>query len=212
MRAYLERRSSRPLRVSRLNLAPMTKPERHALYFLAAVGLLGAGVRVLSAGGGGEEGAATGAALAAQLAAVDSAIGADQAAGGRRGGGTKKRRGKPAVGHENAGFASPARPGTAESAGPLDLDRADAEAMEALPGIGPALAARIVASRDSLGAFGSVEGLTRVRGIGPAVARRLAPMVTFSGIPRPANAVSSGRSAVPGSAPGTTSRRRGGRP
>lgn len=63
----------------------------------------------------------------------------------------------------------------------LDLDLADAAAMERLPGIGPALAKRIVASRDSLGPFGLLSALGRVKGIGPATMKRLAPLVTFSG-------------------------------
>jgi competence protein ComEA len=54
-----------------------------------------------------------------------------------------------------------------------------------LPRIGPALAKRIIADRDSLGPFGSLEGFQRVKGVGPAMARTLAPYVTFSGTPRP---------------------------
>jgi len=65
----------------------------------------------------------------------------------------------------------------------VDLDRASEREIEALPRIGPALARRIVASRDSLGAFGSLEGLGRVRGLGPATRKRLAQLVTFSGRP-----------------------------
>ncbi|MHB1299133.1 MAG: ComEA family DNA-binding protein [Gemmatimonadaceae bacterium] len=68
------------------------------------------------------------------------------------------------------------------------MDRADAAALVRLPRIGPVLAARIIADRDSLGAFGSLERLQRVRGIGPAMARSLAPHVTFSGTPRPLSA------------------------
>ncbi len=58
-------------------------------------------------------------------------------------------------------------------------------AIESLPRIGPALASRIIASRDSFGAFGSIDGLQRVRGIGPAMAKALRPLVTFSGVPSP---------------------------
>ena len=67
----------------------------------------------------------------------------------------------------------------------LDLDRASADDIESLPGVGPALAARIVANRDTAGAFGSLDGLCDVSGIGPALAERLRPLVTFSGAPRP---------------------------
>jgi competence protein ComEA len=67
----------------------------------------------------------------------------------------------------------------------IDLDRASADVIEALPGVGPMLAKRIVANRDSAGAFGNLDGLCDVSGIGRAVAERLRPLVTFSGAPRP---------------------------
>ncbi|HEX7118245.1 MAG TPA: helix-hairpin-helix domain-containing protein [Longimicrobiales bacterium] len=57
----------------------------------------------------------------------------------------------------------------------LDLNRATAAELESLPGLGPALAARIVAYRDSVGAFADVAELVRVRGIGPATLERLRP-------------------------------------
>jgi competence protein ComEA len=63
----------------------------------------------------------------------------------------------------------------------VDLDVASAAEIEQLPGIGPALARRIVANRDSLGIFGGLSGLERVKGIGPATLGRLARLVTFSG-------------------------------
>ncbi|MBX3173592.1 MAG: helix-hairpin-helix domain-containing protein [Gemmatimonadaceae bacterium] len=65
------------------------------------------------------------------------------------------------------------------------MDRAGIEELDRLPGIGPALAARIIANRDSAGAYGSLEALQQVKGIGPALAAKLAPYVTFSGLPRP---------------------------
>lgn len=63
----------------------------------------------------------------------------------------------------------------------IDVDIATAEELEQLPRVGPALAERIVADRDSLGQFGSLEELGRVRGIGPAMLKLLAPVTTFSG-------------------------------
>ena len=62
----------------------------------------------------------------------------------------------------------------------IDLDVADATTIEHLPRVGPTLAKRIVASRDSLGPFGGLSGLRRVRGMGPVMLERLAPFVTFS--------------------------------
>jgi competence protein ComEA len=64
----------------------------------------------------------------------------------------------------------------------VDVDTANEAELDRLPGIGPALAARIVADRMNAGPFGSVEALQRVKGIGPALASRLAPHVTFSGV------------------------------
>jgi competence protein ComEA len=66
---------------------------------------------------------------------------------------------------------------------PVDLDRATAQEIDVLPWVGPALAGRIVANRDSFGPFGSLEALGRVKGIGSATRKRLAALVTFSGVP-----------------------------
>jgi len=77
----------------------------------------------------------------------------------------------------------PTRP--AGPAATIDLDAAPAEQIDELPGIGPALARRIVEDRERLGSFGSLAGLQRVRGIGPALARRLRGRVTFTGPGRP---------------------------
>lgn len=55
----------------------------------------------------------------------------------------------------------------------LDLNTADAVALEALPGVGPVIALRIVAYRDSVGRFGSVDELMAVRGIGESTLARI---------------------------------------
>lgn len=72
--------------------------------------------------------------------------------------------------------AGPAR-GEPQGAILLDLNRASASQLETLPGIGPALARRIVVYRDSAGGFGGVDELVRVRGIGPALLEKLRPYV-----------------------------------
>ena len=66
---------------------------------------------------------------------------------------------------------------------PVDLDRASEQEIDVLPRVGPTLARRIVGNRDSFGAFGSLEGLRRVKGMGPATLERLSQLVTFSGHP-----------------------------
>lgn len=55
---------------------------------------------------------------------------------------------------------------------PLDLNRAPAEALEALPGIGPVRARRIAEERVRR-PFASLPDLARVRGIGPGIVARL---------------------------------------
>jgi competence protein ComEA len=58
---------------------------------------------------------------------------------------------------------------------PLDLNAATAAELDALPGIGPVLAARIVEHRRAHGPFRSVEELRSVPGIGPRLLARLRP-------------------------------------
>ena len=76
-------------------------------------------------------------------------------------------------------------PQAGRPAGPIDLDTATEDAIETLPRVGPALAHRIVANRDSLGPFRSIDGLRRVKGIGPATIALIGPLVTFSRQTRP---------------------------
>ena len=51
--------------------------------------------------------------------------------------------------------------------GTLNLNMADAESLQGLPGIGPVLAERILAYRQAHGPFQTVENLQQVPGIGP---------------------------------------------
>ncbi len=61
--------------------------------------------------------------------------------------------------------------------GPVDLNTATAEQLEALPGVGPATSKAILAYRTSHGRFRSVTELLEVPGIGPAKLEALRPMV-----------------------------------
>ena len=72
------------------------------------------------------------------------------------------------------------RPPRTSSAPAVDINRATVDDLIALPGIGPALAARIVDMRREQ-MFASVEDLVRVHGIGPATLERLRPLVTAGG-------------------------------
>lgn len=61
---------------------------------------------------------------------------------------------------------------------PVSLSRATAAELEALDGIGPALAQRIIDWRDANGGFGSVDDLLEVPGIGEARLETLRAAVT----------------------------------
>lgn len=63
---------------------------------------------------------------------------------------------------------------------PVDLNQATADELTRLPGIGPVLAARIVAARETSGPFASVDDLRRVGGVGAAKLERVRPLVTVS--------------------------------
>lgn len=58
----------------------------------------------------------------------------------------------------------------------VDINRASATELESLPGIGPALAQRIIAWRETEGPFGAVDDLLAVSGIGPSVLEGLREM------------------------------------
>lgn len=146
-----------------------TDNERKALWFLVFVVVSGSGVRLWRSKTPPVP-AAEANALARQLARVDSARTARKSPGPAR---TRQSATRRAV-----------EPPAGDSQ-PVDLDRASAADIERLPGIGPALAQRIVAHRDSAGAFGDLAALCDVRGVGPALTERLRPLVTFSGPRRP---------------------------
>jgi competence protein ComEA len=78
----------------------------------------------------------------------------------------------PAVGEVVAGPAGGA------SVGKVDLNTADAAALDTLPRIGPALAERILAWREKNGPFTAVEDLLDVPGIGEAILDGLRDLVT----------------------------------
>lgn len=74
------------------------------------------------------------------------------------------------------GETPPDAPGT--TGGKVNLNTADAAALETLPRVGPALAARIIAWREANGSFTAIEDLMAVTGIGEKTFAGLRELVT----------------------------------
>lgn len=72
---------------------------------------------------------------------------------------------------------SGAMPGASGAGAPIDLNAASAAELEALPGVGPVLAGRIVAHREAIGGFTSVDQLLEVTGIGEKTLAALRDLV-----------------------------------
>lgn len=75
-------------------------------------------------------------------------------------------------------FALALSPLAALAAGPVNINTADAAALEQVKGIGPATAKAIVEYRRQHGPFAKVEDLVRVSGIGEKSMERLRDQVT----------------------------------
>ena len=69
-------------------------------------------------------------------------------------------------------------PSAGASGGPVNINTATLDQLEALPGIGPALGQRIIDYREQHGPFHSVDDLLNVSGIGDKRLADLRPMVT----------------------------------
>ena len=65
-----------------------------------------------------------------------------------------------------------------EAAGPIDINMADAAALQTLPGIGETKAAAIIAHREANGPFATVDALQNVKGIGEKTLGKLKEQIT----------------------------------
>jgi comEA protein len=61
----------------------------------------------------------------------------------------------------------------------ININKADAEQLQVLPGIGPAYASRIVEWREENGRFETIDQLLEIRGIGPARLENIRPLVVL---------------------------------
>ena len=68
-----------------------------------------------------------------------------------------------------------------QSSFPLDINTADRYALTALPGIGDALAQRIIRYREEHGGFSRPEELLNVEGIGPGKLEAILDYITAGG-------------------------------
>lgn len=75
----------------------------------------------------------------------------------------------------------PTTPETVAVTFPIDINRADAEQLTALPGIGGVLAGRIVAYREENGSFLSTQELQNVEGIGEKRLDAILDLITVGG-------------------------------
>ena len=76
---------------------------------------------------------------------------------------------------EKGATASPGR----QTDGKINLNTATEKELQELPGIGPAMSARIVEYRESKGAFQSIDDIKKVRGIGASKFEKLKDRVTL---------------------------------
>ena len=61
----------------------------------------------------------------------------------------------------------------------IDINRASAEELQGLPGVGPVLAQRIIAWREAQGSFSTLADLDAVTGVGPSLLRQLEGLLRF---------------------------------
>ena len=107
---------------------------------------------------------------ASSTAGPAATVKAPAAAAGRTG----KRDGSARSGSSHSSKIS------ADSGEQIGLNSASLEELERLPGVGPSMAAKILAYRQQSGGFAKIDDLSLVPGIGPKKLAKLTPFVTLN--------------------------------
>jgi competence protein ComEA len=152
----------------------LTTPEALALVFVSLVLLAGFCVRYVqgqSVPFSAADYAELHAAFAEQSEALHAAAAADTTAVGAE---------RPAQ-TSAVPEAPPTRRVAASGPVRMNLNTASVQTLQRLPGVGPAISARIVAYREAYGGFREPREVTRVKGIGPKTYEKMAPYLFVEG-------------------------------
>ncbi len=93
---------------------------------------------------------------------------------GPSGSGGKTSKGRSKSGSSHSSKISP------DSGEQVGLNSASLEELERLPGVGPSMAAKILAYRQQSGGFAKIDDLTLVPGFGPKKLAKLTPLVSLN--------------------------------
>jgi competence protein ComEA len=93
---------------------------------------------------------------------------------------TVPAKGETVMNPVQGGGSVPAFSPSTTALGPVNVNTASQAEIEALPGVGPKLAARIIAARAQTGGFHSVEEIGSVPGIGPKKLEQMRPYLTVN--------------------------------